>query len=62
MRGEICPKMEFVPPIIFHQVQYCVKFEKLCKVLLTKKDEANLQSTLHKGKGDASLKIFVTDC
>ena len=28
MGGEICPKMEFVPPIIFPQVQYCVKFEK----------------------------------
>ena len=36
--------------------------EKLCQAVEEKNDQANLQPTLNKGAGGASLTIFVTDC
>ena len=36
--------------------------EKLCQAVEEKNDQADLQPTLNKGIGGASLTIFVTDC
>ena len=36
--------------------------EKLSQAVVAGNDQANLQPTLKKGIGDASLTIFVTDC
>ena len=35
--------------------------KKICQALLARIEQANLQRTLNKGAGDASLTIFVTD-
>ena len=35
---------------------------KLCQVVVARNEQTNLQPTLNKGTGDASLTIFVTDC
>ena len=36
--------------------------EKLYQAVLVRNDQVNLQPTLNKGAGDASLTIFLTDC
>ena len=36
--------------------------EQLCQAVVAKNNKANLQPTLHKRAGDASLTIFVTYC
>ena len=47
------------PPLWFNVVP---SLEKLCQVVVARNDQANLQPTLNKGAGGASLTIFVTDC
>ena len=46
-------------PLWFNVV---ASLEKLCQAVVIKNDQANLQQTLNKGAGGASLTIFVTDC
>ena len=36
--------------------------EKLCQTVVARGDQTNLQPTLNKGTGAASVTIFVTDC
>ena len=46
-----CPWFNVVPSL-----------EKQCQVVVARNEQANLQPTLNKGKGRASLTIFVADC
>ena len=36
--------------------------EKLCQAVVVSNEQADVQATLSKETGDASLSIFVTDC
>ena len=43
-------------------VNVVTSLEKLCQAVVVSNEQADLQATLSKETGDASLSIFVTDC
>ena len=47
------------PPSYFNVMS---SLKKLCQAVVANNDQENLQPTLNKGVGGASLTVFVTDC
>ena len=52
-----CSKIPKIPPPPWHSIAPGLK--KLCQAVLVRNEQANLQPTLNKGAGGASLTIFV---
>ena len=57
---DICLKLPRIPPS--PRLNVVPSLKKPCQAAKTRNEQANLQPTLNKGGGGASLTIFVTDC